>query len=95
VYDVVEANVKALTTTFSGGVNIATGVETSITRVYELLAKAANVSAPAKLAPGKPGEQRISVLSPAKAKAELGWMPKYGVAEGLAQTVEWARAARS
>ncbi len=95
VYDVVDANVRALTTPFSGGVNVATGVETSISRVYELLAKAAKVVTPARLAPGKPGEQRQSVLSPAKAKAELGWTPKYDVERGLAQTVEWAQSHQS
>jgi UDP-glucose 4-epimerase len=91
VHDVVQANVKALTTSFCGGVNIGTGVERDINQVYAVLAKAAGVTTPATYAPGKPGEQRRSVLANAKAREVLGWSPAFDLERGLAQTVEWFR----
>ncbi len=89
--DVVKANVKALDTAFCGGVNVATGVESTVTRVYEVLAKAVGVTTPANFEPPRAGEQRRSVLSNAKAKAELGWAPTYDLERGLAATIDWYR----
>ncbi len=94
VADVTAANVRALDTSFCGGVNIATGVETDVNTVYRHLAAAAKVSAPAEHAPGKLGEQRRSVLDIRKAKEVLGWAPAFDVARGLADTVAWFLARR-
>lgn len=91
VGDVVEANVKALTTTFCGGVNIATSTETDVNRVYALLAKNLGVETPVKYGPERLGEQRRSVLSNAKAEQVLGWVPKIDVERGMAQTIAWYR----
>lgn len=94
VGDVARANVKALTTDFCGGVNIGTGVETDVNRVYELLAKNVGTDRPARYAAGKPGEQRRSLLANAKAKQVLGWVPEVGVARGIAETITWYRSHR-
>lgn len=91
VGDVVEANVKALTTEYCGGVNIATSTETDVNKVYGLLAKNLGISTPAKFGPERLGEQRRSVLSNAKAKQVLGWEPKVDVERGMAQTIAWYR----
>lgn len=91
VGDVVDANVKALTTTFCGGVNIATSTETDVNRVYALLAKNLGVETPVKYGPERLGEQRRSVLSNAKAEQVLGWVPKIDVERGMAQTIAWYR----
>ncbi|PZR04705.1 MAG: UDP-glucose 4-epimerase [Archangium gephyra] len=91
VGDVVKANVKALTTDFCGGVNIATSKETDVNRVYELLAKNLGVSTPAKYGPERLGEQRVSVLANGKAKDVLGWVPEYDVDRGMAETIRWYR----
>ncbi len=95
VYDVVNANVAALTCDFAGGVNVSTGVETDINRVYSELAKAAGVATPATYAPGKTGEQRRSVLANAKATKVLRWVPQWDVERGLASTIEWFRKHRA
>ena len=94
VGDVVEANVKALTTEYCGGVNIATQSETDVNKVYGLLAKNLGVGTPAKYGPERLGEQRRSVLANAKAKQVLGWEPKVDVERGMAQTIAWYRAHR-
>ena len=91
VYDVVNANVSALTCELCGGVNIATGVETDLNQLYKALAKAAGVERPALYAEGKRGEQRRSVLANAKAIKALRWVPQWDVERGLASTVEWFR----
>ncbi len=91
VYDVVNANVSALTCELVGGVNIATGVETTLNVVYKTLAKAAGLVAPVVYADGKLGEQRRSVLANAKAIKALRWVPQWDVERGLTSTVEWFR----
>lgn len=89
--DVVAANVRALTTDYCGGVNIGTGVETDVNGVYALLAKHVGVDRPAQYAPGKPGEQRRSVLAIGRAREVLGWEPTHDVDRGLAATIAWYR----
>jgi UDP-glucose 4-epimerase len=92
VADVTAANVRALDTTFSGGVNIGTGVETDVNAVYRHLAQAAGVSTPPLYAAARLGEQRRSVLDNRKAKDVLDWSPSFGIGQGLANTVEWFKA---
>lgn len=91
VYDVVNANVAALTCDFCGGLNIATGIETDLNRLYQALAKAAERQTPAVYAEGRLGEQRRSVLANAKAIKALRWAPQWDIERGLAVTVDWFR----
>ena len=91
VGDVVDANVRALTTPYCGGLNIATSTETDVNKVYALLAKYLGVSTPAKYGPERLGEQRRSVLANGKARQVLGWSPQVDVDRGMAQTVAWYR----
>ena len=91
VYDVVNANVSALTCEHLGGLNIATGIETDLNKVYAELIKAAGVTTPAMYADGKVGEQRRSVLLNTKAIKALRWVPQWDVERGLGNTVEWFR----
>ncbi len=89
VYDVVSANVKALTCSFTGGVNIATGQQTSVARVYDLVARALNEERPALIGDERAGEQKHSVLSNALARQVLEWAPEWVIEKGIMQTVEW------
>ena len=90
--DVARANSLALERDFVGPVNIGTGIETDINRVYERLAAAAGVRQPATHAAAKPGEQRRSCIDPSLAKRVLGWSPTVAVEEGLRQTIAFFRA---
>jgi UDP-glucose 4-epimerase len=94
VGDVVDANVKALSTGYCGGVNIATSAETDVNRVYALLTQHLGLSTPANYGPERMGEQRRSVLANAKARQVLGWAPQVDVDRGMAQTIGWYRAHR-
>ncbi len=89
--DVARANLLALERDFVGAVNIGTGTETDINRLYALLAEGAGVTRKAVHAPGKPGEQRRSCIDPGLARRVLGWEPTVDLAQGLGRTVEYFR----
>lgn len=89
VADVVAANVAALTTSFQGEVNIATGRETNVVELYAAVAKAAGFAQGPVHEPGKLGEQRRSVLDASLAKRVLGWEPRTSLADGVSSTVAW------
>jgi UDP-glucose 4-epimerase len=75
-----------------GAVNIGTGLETSVNELYDRLARTVGTSRPAPHAHAKPGEQRRSVLDPARAKMLLGWTPTVSLEAGLERTVAAFRA---
>jgi UDP-glucose 4-epimerase len=91
VADVVGANLAALESAAAGAFNVGTGVETSVNQLYEALARNAGVSRAAEFDPPRAGEQRRSVILPARAARELGWRPQVALADGLAQTLSFFR----
>jgi UDP-glucose 4-epimerase len=74
-----------------GALNIGTGRETSIVELHAKLAALAGSRSPPRFAPAKPGEQRRSVIDPAKAGRVLGWRPEVPLEQGLAETLEFFR----
>jgi UDP-glucose 4-epimerase len=90
--DVARANLLAATGDVEGPVNVGTGIETDVNRLYALLARAAGVERPAQHAPAKPGEQLRSSVDPSRAAKVLGWRPTVVLEEGLRRTVVWFRA---
>ncbi len=92
VEDVAEANLRALERpAVTGGVNIGTGVETSVNDLYGRLTRAAGVATAAAHGPARPGEQRRSCLDPGLAARVLGWRPSVALDEGLARTFDFFR----
>jgi len=91
VSDVVSANVAALTSDFSGSINIGTGVETDVVAIFEQLCGALGCTVAPRHGPAKPGEQRRSSLDNRHAGAVLGWQPKVRLTEGLRRTAEYFR----
>jgi UDP-glucose 4-epimerase len=94
VDDVARANLLAAERRHQGPLNVGTGVETDVNRIYRILADAAGVAAEAAHGPGKAGEQRRSCIDPAAAGRALGWRPEVPIEEGLRRTLEWFRARR-
>jgi UDP-glucose 4-epimerase len=88
VGDVARANVLALNRPVSGAFNIGTGIETSVNQLFRALARIAGNSQPPVYGAPRPGEQRRSVISPARARAELGWQPELTLEEGLQRTFD-------
>ncbi len=70
----------------AGVFNISTGVETAVTRVFEILRAAADAAVEGELAPLRSGELERSCLDPSRAREELGWQAEIGLEEGLAAT---------
>src|SRR5262249_38739062 len=91
VSDVARANLVALKSSASGAFNIGTGHETSVNQLYAALARIAGISHPPSYAAMRPGEQSRSVISPARAAAELGWRPEVSLNEGLDRTFRFFR----
>jgi UDP-glucose 4-epimerase len=88
VGDVVAANLAALGFKGSGAFNIGTGVETSVNRLFSELGSIVKSGNPI-YAPARPGEQRRSVISPARAATELSWRPQVSLRVGLTRTFDF------
>src|SRR5581483_1883502 len=84
VHDVVSAMLKASGVT--GVFNVATGIETDVASLYEMLQRAAGTKLEPKLAPLREGELERSCMDATRAERELGWKPAIPLSEGLAST---------
>jgi UDP-glucose 4-epimerase len=91
VGDVVDAFVAAIGSDAVGRVNIGTGIETDVNRLYGLVAAAAGSSAEENHGPAKLGEQRRSNLDNRLAGEMLGWEPKVTLEAGIPLTVDYFR----
>lgn len=89
VKDVVNANLKATNSQFTGVLNVGTGMETDIRTVYKLIASFLKNHKKPIFGPEKPGEQRRSCISSRKAKKEIKWEYLYDIKHGLAETVSY------
>jgi UDP-glucose 4-epimerase len=92
VGDIVEANLAALRSEFTGAMNLGTGLETDVNTLFRLLCHECGVSVPERHGPGKPGEQRRSVIDSSLAGGVLGWRPQRSLADGIGETVAFFRA---
>jgi UDP-glucose 4-epimerase len=70
----------------AGVFNVSTGVETPVSRLFELLRAAANVTIEGELAPLRAGELERSCLDSSRARDVLGWQAEIGLEEGLGST---------
>ena len=90
-----DAFTAALSYENDGVFNVGTGIETDVNTLFRIIRDRINADVPEKHVEGKPGEQRRSVLSYEKTRAELGWAPKVDLKTGLQLTVDWFKAATS
>ncbi len=96
VFDVVRAVAAAAKSSASGiALNIGTGIETNVNDLYSTLAGIADFPTRAEHAPARPGEQKRSVISPARAERELGWCPEKKLADGLEETFKYFKQQRA
>ena len=91
VADVVRANIAAVAGKVSGAFNVGTGVETDVNQLYAALARIAGTERASEFGPPRAGEQRRSVILPARAAKESGWRPQVDCRDGLAQTLRFFR----
>jgi UDP-glucose 4-epimerase len=91
VSDVVRANLAVVGKPGFHIYNVGTGVETTVVELYDELARAVGSPLKARHGPGKPGEQRRSVIDAGRLRRELGVPAPLSLADGLARTAAWFR----
>ncbi len=98
VRDVARANVLASTAAVPAGstiddtaFNIATGKQTSVLELGEMVGRVMGQKPVIELAPARAGELFRSSLDIGKARKVLGWKPEFGFDDGLPQLVDWFR----
>jgi UDP-glucose 4-epimerase len=90
ISDVVDVNVRAMESDFTGVVNVGTGRETDVISLFNILKEVSGKKDIKEIhGPPKEGEQRRSQLSFALAEKNLGWKPKVLIEEGLKLTYGW------
>jgi UDP-glucose 4-epimerase len=97
VEDVARANLLAVDATLPApdgtmdpwGINIGTGVETSVVELARAMMAATGIDVPIEHAPPRAGELQASSLRVDKARDVLGWRPEVALGEGLRRTYEW------
>jgi GDP-L-fucose synthase len=78
----------------ASAVNLASGAETSIKSLTELIARACGYRGRVVWDAGKGDGVSRRCLDIARARARLGWSPRIGLEEGLSRTVAWYRTRR-
>lgn len=93
VANVVDANILAATREGVSGraYNIACGKRTTLLELASLIEQAAGATVTRSFLDPRAGDIKESVADIARARAELGYAPAVGVAEGLKQLVEYVR----
>ncbi len=72
--------------------NLASGVETTIRRLAELVVELSESSSEVEVGPRRPWDHSIMRFgSPEKARRELGFEAQVTLDEGLGRTIEWTR----
>jgi dTDP-glucose 4,6-dehydratase len=70
--------------------NVGSGIEATIEEIADLVLSFTDKPATLKtIVPDRPGHDRRYLLDATKIQSELGWEPRYGWPEGLAETVSW------
>ena len=89
VKDVARANILALEALEKVGTyNIGTGVETSVSELFEALNELFEGRFEALHGPAKAGEQQTSSLNASLALKDLGWKPEIALKEGIKRTFD-------
>jgi UDP-glucose 4-epimerase len=91
VEDVADALVRGARVGGSRYLNIGTGVETSVARLYEYVVESTGADIAPIMAAAKRGEQLRSCLDASAAQEHLGWEAWTPLAQGIDETVAWFR----
>jgi UDP-glucose 4-epimerase len=91
VEDVTDAMLRAARIGGGRYLNIGTGVETSIAKLYDIVVDATGADTAPIMAASRRGEQLRSCLDASQAREHLGWEAWTPLTEGIAQTVRWWR----
>jgi UDP-glucose 4-epimerase len=87
VGDVVDANLRALESEATGPFNVGVGLEVDVLELVEALKPHAGNGFDPEHAPERPGEIKRIALDCSRAREELGWEARVGLADGLERTL--------
>ena len=90
--NVIEANLKACVASekaFGQSFNIAFGGRISLEDVYDILCKALDVNISPLYAPERKGDIKHSNADISKARALLGYDPKWSFEDGIREAIQW------
>lgn len=91
VRDVAMANYQAaLSNGVSGAFNIASGTRITINRLARMMCEASGIEAMIRHDAPRKGDVRHSLADVSAARDAFGYDPEVGMAEGLAEYMEWA-----
>ena len=93
VGDLVEAAARAAASGKSGTWNLGTGIETSVNRLFELIARELGYREPPERVALPPGEQRRSVLDGSAVRRDFGLPPYTPLERGIQITADFFRKA--
>jgi nucleoside-diphosphate-sugar epimerase len=93
VEDVVAANLLALDRPLTPGsvINVGAGQRISINQLFRAMSDQLGVAVEPRYEPPRTGDVRHSLASIERARSLLGYEPRVGWREGLAETTEWYR----
>jgi UDP-glucose 4-epimerase len=92
VSDLAEAHRLAITSDFTGALNLGTGNGFSVKQIVEAARKVTGHPIPALVAPRRAGDPDLLVSDPDKAARELGWKASFLEPEAIIATAwEWHR----
>lgn len=94
VVDVAKAVSRALEQEGTIVCNISSGVETSVTHLWDMLQEISGLNLPSKHGPERRGDIYRSVLDPSLAQDLLGWHAGTTLPIGLSKTLEYYRGLR-
>ena len=86
VADAVEAFVRGMDASFAGGVNIGTGVGTTVLELFRACARTVGYKDEPAFEAARTGELKKSILDAGLAARELHWKPKTSLSQGLKRT---------
>lgn len=89
VFDVANANLKALSENCRGIYNVGTGVETSVNTLTAHLIEASGKTLSPQHDPPRMGEQLRSSIDSGKFNKDHGWQPTLSLKEGLKKTLDF------
>jgi UDP-glucose 4-epimerase len=92
VEDVVQANIKAATTTgVSGAFNLASGTQVTISKLYSSICEHAQIERPPLFGPERPGDVMHSLADVSSAYDAIGYQPSVDINSGLERYIAWAK----
>jgi UDP-glucose 4-epimerase len=92
VDDVVDAFVRSIDRGSGLAMNIGTGSQTSVQKLFDLIAAKTSYKDPARYGDRRDGEIVDSVLDYKRAELHLGFAPFTSIDDGIGRTIEWYRA---